>query len=107
MWCGGFAVVDVAAGADAAGWSESGRRPWESALLDIGLAATGQLGEEKGEEQTGHDVLGPGWKCVLHVVWRGGAKGSAGAGRDEGQQGNAVGWQEGREVTMLAPGRSY
>lgn len=37
-------------GADAVGWSESGRRPWESALLDIGLAATRQLGEEKGEE---------------------------------------------------------
>lgn len=44
--------------------------------------------------------LGRGWECVLYVLWRGGAKGSA-AQVDEGQQGNAVGWLEGRTVTML------
>lgn len=70
-------------------------------MLDIDrVGGNHTAGRAKEKEQKGHDVLGRGWECVLYVLWRGGAKGSA-AQVDEGQQGNAVGWLEGRKVTML------
>lgn len=46
-------------------------------MLDIGLAATRQLGEENKKSKRVTMFWGPGWEFELYVVWRGGAKGSA------------------------------
>lgn len=87
------------------GLNPGGDRGSHRARYRVGGNRTAGRGESKKSRRVTM-FWGPGWEMELYVVWRGGARGSADTVQTRGSRGNAVGWQEGRMVTMLAAGRN-